>query len=496
MKRIKQYLVVFLLGCVCTACYKDKGNYDYTPVNHMEVAFWPEAVDNEYTYRQPLTDTMYVTYKAVVSQTMQEQADNLEYTWIINGGRKEKGDSLTLMYPPKKKTMYRVLCQVHDNSTGIDLYQQLNMLTELPFVRSWLVLHGAQGDRKIGCVEYPDEQATAIVTTDVYESLYKQRRFKDAEKLVYNSSGSGYDLNNFLQLTVVEPDSLFFMIVPSYKVTKTYDEIMMEWFGNRPRLLDGFSQENGYFSMLLDDLHKLYYGQGTGEYREVKVGLDLQDYQADKVFISKNGYVTVWDEENRQFMYYYFPTRVLSAFPLSIYNKTDWQDREIIWIGRGLNNTTANGATVLVREQTEYFLYHVGYGIVTTSPVTLTKVNLGELELEENPCFASSEAFDEQLFYSVGSGVYVLNTVSGDSRLLYDAGAPVTQLKFRSKNNMDVSLSKGEERMLGIAVLNGNEGELHEIVMDEAGDITTILVHKGFEPIRDICFTLVEHIIA
>ena len=42
MKRVYTLLFVAILSLTAVSCFKDKGNYDYTPENRFEVTLQPE----------------------------------------------------------------------------------------------------------------------------------------------------------------------------------------------------------------------------------------------------------------------------------------------------------------------------------------------------------------------------------------------------------------------------------------------------------------------
>ena len=77
---------------------------------------------------------------------------------------------------------------------------------------------------------------------------------------------------------------------------------------------------------------------------------------------------------------------------------------------------------------------------------------------------------------------------------MYDAGAPITRLKFRINEMTNVG-KNDFMRYLGMVVDKGAEGELHEVVLSTAGDVEDIHVFTGFGPIQDICFTLINRVV-
>ena len=170
---------LLLIAWSIWSCYEDKGNYDYREVNEVAFTFSPASNSgdntNTYVYRQPSLDTLSVTYRPVISQTLKENAANLAYRWIVVG-EKDYRDTvesleLTLKFFPKVKTEYKVLFRLTDLDDNVSYHTMLTMKTQLPFMRSYLVLHGKPGDRQIGAIENPDS-ANSLITYDVYQELF------------------------------------------------------------------------------------------------------------------------------------------------------------------------------------------------------------------------------------------------------------------------------------------------------------------------------------
>ena len=71
MKQIIYILAVLLL----TACYDDKGNYDYKQINILDV-----GLDEMYSVR--VAGDTVITIQPRLSQSLQENKDNLEFMWL------------------------------------------------------------------------------------------------------------------------------------------------------------------------------------------------------------------------------------------------------------------------------------------------------------------------------------------------------------------------------------------------------------------------------
>ena len=68
-------LIYFILGLLVASCYDDKENYTYQEVNTLDV-----SLNKVYAVRLDKDTT--VTIIPQLSQSLQENEDNLEYTWL------------------------------------------------------------------------------------------------------------------------------------------------------------------------------------------------------------------------------------------------------------------------------------------------------------------------------------------------------------------------------------------------------------------------------
>ena len=158
---------IFISGLLLTlalgSCYKDKGNYGYKDVNDFEVTVTPAPADKEtniYLVNQPGATTETFLLTAEGKQTLNNSEENLEYIWYrtLNvEDKKVSSDTITgkenlMELPATKKSKWQVLLVVRDKSLDIEHYSNITVKTKVPFTNSWLFVHGAAGERKIGCL--------------------------------------------------------------------------------------------------------------------------------------------------------------------------------------------------------------------------------------------------------------------------------------------------------------------------------------------------------
>ena len=150
MKRVYTLLLfVAILSLTVVSCFKDKGNYDYTPENRFEVTLQPEINNNEETYWviKPTNAPDSVPFTVSVSQTLAADSTNLEVSWIILENETEERDTAygfrhTFQFPMGADRYYEVALFVHDDLTGLSYRDDFSVRTRDPFLYAWVVLHG------------------------------------------------------------------------------------------------------------------------------------------------------------------------------------------------------------------------------------------------------------------------------------------------------------------------------------------------------------------
>lgn len=522
--------IIYILGIVTlflAGCYDDKGNYDYKEVNDLTIAFTPEATSEgenylyTYKYRQPPLDSLKVTYVPIVSQTAKDGEDNLEFLWTVSrtlAGKKVTDSvhtkELLLKYPPKKASNYEVVFKVKDMSTDVEYYRQLNMKTVVPFVKSWFVLNGPRGERRLSVVEDPNEEETAQISFDVYRDLWGVARFQKAESIMY-SPDQGLNYGDATTLSVVQPDSVSWL--HAFELLDSKPSWILFPSGFSQKFVYGMTNNVWRNSVVVDQSGKFYHAGFSGFYYTVKTQPDVENYAVDKMFMSANGFVTVWDKVNRKFMYYelnqndcyrqngtIYPSddagniALLTLVPNGSLDENEWEKNEVLWVGQGNSPASEESGALVIGKNTttsNYNVYHFEAGKGDKGKdgdggVAIRKVEIGSLDVDANSCFATSVAYADQFFYTKESKVFLFNSVSKEAIELYDAGGVISKMQFRVCSYHYAVTN--ENRCIGIVVNKADgTGELHEVFLDEAGDFVKSIVHTGFGTIQDIAFSYV-----
>ena len=157
MKQIIYILSLFLLA----ACYDDKGNYDYADINTVKV-----GLDEMYSFRLDKDTTISIVPK--LSQSMQENKDNLDFMWVhsvINEFIEGHDDNDTISRvdtlrfrinpdDPDLAYMHYFRLNVYDRLTGINYPLNTTIKLMKPYDGAWMILHNENGHAALGAIEY------------------------------------------------------------------------------------------------------------------------------------------------------------------------------------------------------------------------------------------------------------------------------------------------------------------------------------------------------
>lgn len=539
MKTVK-YLGLLLLLVVCVGCYKDKGHYDYTKVDLVSFEFTPgdyiTMSDNtlKFIFKQPLTDTIRgEIYVAGVRSNNEEESINgedLEYLWINLSGDKDSTYGRTLHYalPPKETTNQRYNLVIRDPKTTLEFYREIVVATQVPYLNSWFLLHGIEGDRKLGTIEMGEEKI--FITQDAYFEVNGERRFQNATDMIYNPRvGPGRESE---RLEIFSPDSVFSVVPFRMKVDRTFDFIMPQ-FSPRLVLKKAVSAYTAQFcGIITEDAKLLHTGK---EFLHFFAETDNADprtanYSATDCHVDKDGTYTIWDAKQRCFHYYnsamnqyYIGTDRADEDRINISRMTTipdnaWQENELTERSVVRFSAVSGFSTVAIMKNDnsgELWAYNIGYGGKGKSRGVL-KATKGddpgasfEIQVERYPLtgvnidkespFATSDAFPNQFMYAEGNKLYRYNYLSGDRQEIYfteDESDEITLIRFASPYefilmNPDYTRQDHFNRLLGIAVRKSdNTHELHNILIARSGDVEKSSVYGSFEEIKQIIFTL------
>lgn len=542
--------IYYILGLLLlTACYDDKGNYNYSGINEVQV-----KLDEVYGVR--LQDTTLVI-RLQLNQSMKEKRDNLKFTWYHSDVSEKfyaygdlepvsHADTVAFRIDPNDKALKFVQyfrCNVYDEVTGIEYPVKTMVKIAKPYHGAWMVLHSKNGQTQLGAVEYVGTEMP--VCEDAYfRETGKQLKGNPLCLGVHNAVAVKYYggktvYNAFAVITDVpdeagiycqwnkfqKMDSISRMVAPSYRSEFGYSGI---------KLIEGGS----YGGLCLTD----------GSLYHISSGLKLYKAHIDPAVTgpidlshgTKVGFVSLYyDKAGKRFLNYCNYARNDEYDPNIFNESTDNDplyklaliperennvkgadpnhleaDREVLYVGAGYwygpnlpGNSNRMYVYALAKSPKGCYVYEFdSYGLTEAQDAAFTGYYPIETPkgLNENSCFASGLSYNGILFYASGDKVYRLDFMQkgGAATTIYThPGGKAKTMKFAKKGRVDKKVDYSEygfdvNRSLGV-VFEMGDGTCELVVLNLAntgkiapdGEVwPSIQVHKGFGDIKDIEF--------
>ena len=470
-------LIYFILGLLVASCYDDKGNYTYQEVNTLDV-----SLNKVYSVRLDKDTT--VTIIPQLSQSLQENEDNLEYTWLHSTTNHNfyghgKFDTVGLeqnlnfhIDPEAKNLAYAHYFRLNVYDRITDIEYPVNTTIELikPYVGSWMILHRKNGQTELGSVEYIG--GDIVVQEDAYyEETGKRFTGKPQALMSYTTSckyygtGSGWNMFTVITDDPVESgvycqwkhfekkDSLTRMVAPLAQNSFDFQHIT---------LADG----DGTASALLLSGGMLYQSPRAGKIYEPAADLEGEVYITLASKISNNA--LLYDEAGHRFAFYYNTsdglgvkkydplyfseseenTNLIKAIPtrdgnVSAVNHNKLpEDQKVLYLGTGYQYAsawTSVYAYALAKNDTRCFVYEFnprGFNYSDNASFNgYYTINIPQ-GLDESAVFASTPPYSGLLFYASGNTVYRLDfkQAGGKATAIYThAGGKAVKMKFAKR---------------------------------------------------------------
>lgn len=470
-------LIYFILGLLVASCYDDKGNYTYQEVNTLDV-----SLNKVYSVRLDKDTT--VTIIPQLSQSLQENEDNLEYTWLHSTTNHNfyghgKFDTVGLeqnlnfhIDPEAKNLAYAHYFRLNVYDRITDIEYPVNTTIELikPYVGSWMILHRKNGQTELGSVEYIG--GDIVVQEDAYyEETGKRFTGKPQALMSYTTSckyyGTGSDWNMFTVITddpvesgvycqwkhFEKKDSLTRMVAPLAQNSFDFQHIT---------LADG----DGTASALLLSGGMLYQSPRAGKIYEPAADLEGEVNITLASKISNNA--LLYDEAGHRFAFYYNTsdglgvkkydplyfseseenTNLIKAIPtrdgnVSAVNPNKLpEDQKVLYLGTGYQYAsawTSVYAYALAKNDTRCFVYEFnprGFNYSDNASFNgYYTINIPQ-GLDESAVFASTPPYSGLLFYASGNTVYRLDfkQAGGKATAIYThAGGKAVKMKFAKR---------------------------------------------------------------
>lgn len=547
MKKIISLIFSVLL---LAGCYEDKGNYNYSleSMNEIKsVTFSPSVVKSAegdvIEVQQALEEGDCICrIEAIVEQTLSQGLEDLDFYWyrsFVDENGKNVKDTihtkgfLEIELPVGKAISYNIFLQIYDRTTDLSHYSSFTVKTRPVFKNSLFVLHGNEGDRKLGNIEVIGNETK--IYTDVKAITRDNNHYE-------NATGFGYTTfinipDNFANIGVTSTLTLY----GSGGETRAYNPHGMnvkytseqlfkpasENFSYRKTVQTGDPSNYTMYKVVLTDNGEVYVGNYVHALYKPGFGCENNpdlphetDYEITAATVTHNRFL-MWDAKNGRFLYAAkqdpgFAVDEANSIRPDYVSNSPLLDANVNFntLQRSPKNMTAVMGYINYRDnydlQNPYFIFKddatgdyyryelqmqdIGDG----SKAKRTRVADGEEEEEKlsaytvigekrlsglTPTDMSTITYNSwftttNLFFAEGGTVYRYNVSNGDKFAVYEApaGYDVTMIKFRTEESSSFSDDLG--RYLNIVMFNGTNGAVAEIKFNTAAD-----VDSDFEPL-------------
>ena len=538
MKKILSFLLFVPL---LSACYEDLGNYDYTLDSMNEitaVTFTPSVVRSasgdiiEVQQALDESDTRR-RVDAVVEQTLATDLEELDFYWfrtyVDENGEAVQDTVCTKGYlefdlPVGKAMSYNIFLQIYDRTTDLSHYSGFAIKTRPVFKNSLFVMHGSDGNRKIGNIEVIGNETK--IYTDVKTVTKDNNHYE-------NATGFGYTtyINIPDNLTNIGETSALTVFCNNGE-SRAYDPHGMnvkftssqifkpesENFSYRRTVQTGDPSNYTLYRVVLTENGEVYVGNvvqalykpGHG----CENGADLghqTDYEITAATITHNRFL-MWDAKNSRFLYAAkedagFAIDEGNSIKPSYVSRNPLLDAHVRFQGlqRSPEGMTAVMGYINYRDnysqQNPYFIFkdeesgdyyryellmqNIGDGskvrrsrsadgeeeILSAYTIVGEKKLAGLTPTDMSTITYNSWFTTTNLFFAEGNTVYRYNVSNGDKFVVYEApqGYEVTKIKFRTEDSSAFSSDLGLH--MNIVMSNGTNGAVAEIKFTTAADV-------------------------
>ncbi len=182
MKGLYRNIIAWVsVALLATACYEDKGNYDYREINDVQVELPKVSV------RLPLQGETEIVVEPSLTQTQIGNEENLRFKWYVGTmsseficEEKDCQDNHFHFYSEEKVFRMKVsadynqklqlLLEVHDVVGDTKCYQKQEVKIVKPLSNTWFVLQEVGGKGQLGVAD--GEQDQALIAPDACQTLY------------------------------------------------------------------------------------------------------------------------------------------------------------------------------------------------------------------------------------------------------------------------------------------------------------------------------------
>lgn len=471
MKIMNRLYLIITLAVTVTACYKDKGNYDYNDINQVGITVPGDTVMVK----------QFDTLK--VSPAISESASGggLTYQWYYFN--MQQGVRYDISTDKDVRAVigaaagdYPLYLKVTDGKTGVSFYHQFLMKVTSNLPEGWLLLYNTNADSSDAALILPSGQ----VLSDLY-SRSNNKRLAGAAVQIRNYSAQW----NKQYIFALTSTNGAYINPLDFRVDMPFDS---SFYGANTPLapMASFPNAGAWFIMdyLFND-NKVYARVWQGPTGRPKFGAPLEGDYIPAPFLMGSPYesfgpypAVVYDEKNHQFIYTPLNTTAFTNFPnaAGAFSMNNMGSKTL----RYAYNTADGRATALFKNtyNDSLFICKMDFTSQRANVDNLPPpVSIDAVAISQTPGMASADFYvlspDLPLLYYVkGEKVYKYDLAANNSSLVYSfpAGTTITAVSMLDPQKFKPFPLVG--RKFAIATLENGEGVMYEFGVANTGSFT------------------------
>lgn len=461
MLHIKPFFVLLFLCAAVAGCYKDKGNYNYHPVNEVNFS----GIDTAAGYTVYLGDTLSITPQLKGSQDPDGTAKKYSYEWSIDltGSDSvlstEKSLRVRILLAPGK---YTLQYKATDLQTGIRFHIRTQLLVVTQVFEGYLVMCDVNGHTRLDMLSYNRTADNFQQLPDVLTQLNSAAPVQGRPRQVFCMETEALRVTPQTYRIYLLTDAGAYKIDPETFGYNSLSDFRYEMVGTLPA---GFAPSSLTGNLQYLFMPTTFMVEGNNIYRRtyesvvfpyVPVNIYAGESKPFRAFPQVTGYddgFTVFNMDKRMFA---------TGSPSGI-NVTDLtadlgfpEGKDMVYMEDQLS-TGLGYAVMKDPGVASYYLlrFYPGYSFADYfEPMSAT-------DIDKATHFATSPELG-YLFYSVGGRLYEYDPFLQKSFLMLDKGSDeITYIAFQrffNPNMYDRYTQFGNLLTVGSVDHNGSEG--------------------------------------
>jgi hypothetical protein len=233
MKKIQTCFILIVLCCAFASCYKDKGNYDYKPVNELNFT----NIDTAKGYTVTFGEMLKVSPQLKGTQDPDGSGKQYSYEWSLDFSEKDsvlstqKNLDVKLLVPPGK---YTLQFKATDLETGIRFHIRTQLLVTTNVFEGYLVMNEVNGKTRLDMLSYYRTDDRFEQLTDVLSQKSSTAPVQGKPKQVFCMETETFNITPQTYRIYLVTEASTYKIDPETFGYTTLDDIRYETVGSLP----------------------------------------------------------------------------------------------------------------------------------------------------------------------------------------------------------------------------------------------------------------------